>query len=356
MVNYTDHSSIVPTVANSTNATGLSHFLYLLATNYDLSREHVVYPTFERLAPIAKTRLKQPLDKVMTPPQRSFRDLDELQWEELQAIVKRYMELDLPEDGAQLLAASLPEVPDVNSRLWKRWDLWFPFTRGLVTSLTDFPNSEMPTLVKPFISSLAHTIAGYLARTRPAKHPTWAQGRYRRSYDHGSGGNLCVCRPCQDLQRFLDDPGRRVGKFSYAEQIRRHLTIEVSAGDFEVKVERNGSPHTLVLTKTNRRWEREAREWKQAVIDFRQHCHSFDVLLRPISFSVTDAADLDAQLVAAGASEGTLEALKPMSATGQDPALLSRLGARLGAMKPVTGVKRKADVLRIDNLIDLTED
>ena len=351
----------MPTVANSANATILSHFLYLLAINYDLSEEHVVYPTFERLAPTAKTLLKQPLDKVMSPPppRSSFQDSGESQWEELQAIVNRYMELDLPEDGAQLLAASLPQVPDVNSRLWKRWDLWFPFTKSLVTFLTDRPSSEMPTLVKPFISSLAYTIAGHLARTRPAKHPTWVQSKYRRSYDYGNGADSCFCRPCQDLQRFLDDPRRRVGKFSYNEQTRRHLTIEVSAGDFQVNVERNGSPHTLVLTKTNRRWEREAGEWKTAISDFRQHCRSFDVLLRPIGFSVTDAAGLDAQLVAAGASEGALEAdqpLKPMSATGLSSALLSRTGSRLAAMGPVAGVKRKAYVLRIDNLIDLTED
>lgn len=114
-----------------------------------------------------------------------------------------------------------------------------------------------------------------------------------------------------------------------------------------------------MLTKTNRRWEREAGEWKTAISDFRQHCRSFDVLLRPIGFSVTDAAGLDAQLVAAGASEGALEAdqpLKPMSATGLSSALLSRTGSRLAAMGPVAGVKRKAYVLRIDNLIDLTED
>jgi hypothetical protein len=47
----------VPTVANSAHAAGLSHFLYLLAINYDLSEEHVVYPTFERLAPTAKALL-----------------------------------------------------------------------------------------------------------------------------------------------------------------------------------------------------------------------------------------------------------------------------------------------------------
>lgn len=351
----------MPTVANSAHAAGLSHFLYLLAINYDLSEEHVVYPTFERLAPTAKALLKQPLDKMMTPPRSSYPNPnpDELQWEELQAIVNRYTNLDLPEDGTQLLAASLPEVPDVNSRLWKRWGLWFPFTKSLVTLLTDYPNTEMPTLVKPFITSLAYTIAGYFARTRPAKYPTWVQSKYRRSYDYGNGADSCFCRPCQDLQRFLDDPKRRVGRFPYNEQIRRHLTIEVSSGDFEVKVERNGSPHTLVLTKTNRKWEKEAREWKKAISDFRQHCQSFDVLLRPIGFSVMDAAGLDAQLVAAGASESALEAdqpLKPMSATGLSPALLSRIGPRLAAMGPVAGVKRKADVLRIDNLIDLTED
>ena len=118
----------MPTVANSAKDTIFSHFLYLLAINYSLSEEHVVYPTFERLAPAAKTLLKQPLDKVMSPPppRSSFQDSGVSQWEELQAIVNRYMELDLPGDGAQPLAASLPEVPDVNSRLWKRWDLWFP--------------------------------------------------------------------------------------------------------------------------------------------------------------------------------------------------------------------------------------
>jgi hypothetical protein len=86
---------------------------------------------------------------------------------------------------------------------------------------------------------------------------------------------------------------------------------------------------------------------------------TFDTLLQPIGIRATDAVDLDAQLAAAGTSEGVPKPdryLQPVSGAGQNSAASRRPGAQLGALGPVAGVKRKVDVLRIDNFINLIED
>jgi hypothetical protein len=98
-----------------------------------------------------------------------------------------------------------------------------------------------------------------------------------------------------------------------------------------------------VLTKTHRKWENDLDNWKRSVSALQQQFMTFDTLLQPIGIRATDAADLDAQLAATGASEGvpkTDRHLQPVSGAGQNSA----------ASRQVAGVKRKADV------IDLTEE
>ena len=85
----------------------------------------------------------------------------------------------------------------------------------------------------------------------PAKPRDWAQPH-----------TVCSCGDCQGLSRFMADPTRQVGRFAMAEKRRRHLENRLRDTGCSLDTERQGSPHTLVVTKTLRKWHESLSEWK----------------------------------------------------------------------------------------------
>ncbi|HET6186132.1 MAG TPA: 2OG-Fe(II) oxygenase [Trebonia sp.] len=79
-----------------------------------------------------------------------------------------------------------------------------------------------------------------------------------------SGG--CGCELCGTLGEFLADRGERTREWPLAEARRRHVMDQISAAELPVKHEiwKFGSPHTLVLTKTDELFRREAKARKDA--------------------------------------------------------------------------------------------
>ena len=80
----------------------------------------------------------------------------------------------------------------------------------------------------------------------------------------------CSCQFCQELNAFLADPGRRAWTFKAAEAKRRHLesTIRQDRSDLDLATERRGSPHALICTKNQARYERRARQRKADLENF----------------------------------------------------------------------------------------
>ena len=92
---------------------------------------------------------------------------------------------------------------------------------------------------------------------RPARaHDDW-------SVPWSSG---CGCELCGSLGEFLADRGERTLEWPLAEAGRKHVKDQISAGELPVKHEiwKFGSPHTLVLTKTDELFRREAKARKDA--------------------------------------------------------------------------------------------
>ncbi|HXZ64461.1 MAG TPA: hypothetical protein VEH05_06980 [Streptosporangiaceae bacterium] len=93
-------------------------------------------------------------------------------------------------------------------------------------------------------------------------------GRPARAGDDWSvpwyGG--CGCEVCGTLGGFLTDRGQRTLEWPLAEARRRHVKDQISAAELPVKHEtwKFGSPHTLVLTKTDELFRREAKARKDA--------------------------------------------------------------------------------------------
>jgi hypothetical protein len=79
-----------------------------------------------------------------------------------------------------------------------------------------------------------------------------------------SGG--CGCELCGRLGAFLADHSERTLEWPLAEARRKHVKNQINAAELPVKHEvwKFGSPHTLVLTKTDELFRREAKARKDA--------------------------------------------------------------------------------------------
>ena len=100
----------------------------------------------------------------------------------------------------------------------------------------------------------------------PAKPRDWAQAR-----------TGCGCGDCQALSRFLTDPVQKVGRFAMAEKRRRHLEYKLPNTGCDLDTERYGSPHTLVVTKTLKKWHESLKEWKARCKLASQSFHSIGI-------------------------------------------------------------------------------
>jgi hypothetical protein len=69
----------------------------------------------------------------------------------------------------------------------------------------------------------------------------------------------CACDLCQTLGTFLADPTRQVHEWPIAKEKRQHVHGTIDGAELPVRhqTRRQGSPHTLVLTKTKDLFERE---------------------------------------------------------------------------------------------------
>jgi len=79
-----------------------------------------------------------------------------------------------------------------------------------------------------------------------------------RSIELPAGG--CTCDLCGTLRAFLNDKGRRTLEWPLAKQRRQHVHSRIDAAELPVThlTRRQGSPYTLVLTKTDALFAREA--------------------------------------------------------------------------------------------------
>jgi hypothetical protein len=79
-----------------------------------------------------------------------------------------------------------------------------------------------------------------------------------------SGG--CGCELCRTLGEFLAGRGERTLEWPLAEARRKHVIQQIRAAELPVRHEvwKFGSPHTLVLNKTDELFRREAKARKDA--------------------------------------------------------------------------------------------
>lgn len=104
----------------------------------------------------------------------------------------------------------------------------------------------------------------------------------------------CSCEDCRALQAFARDPVAREHRFHVKKERRQHLhqTIERLGLDMTHVTERQGSPQTLVCTKTLRTFERQCAQHRADVA-------AMDALLKMPHGASDKAAQLAARMTAA---------------------------------------------------------
>ena len=112
-----------------------------------------------------------------------------------------------------------------------------------------------------------NVLENYLQRfvcLEPAKPRDWSQPRVG-----------CHCSDCHQLNRFLANPTQKTGNFSMAEKRRRHLQYKLPDTGCTHDTVCRGSPYTLVVTKTLKKWQDSHKAWKARCVTAN---HSFQII------------------------------------------------------------------------------
>ncbi len=130
-----------------------------------------------------------------------------------------------------------------------------PYLFGLVAFLIETESTSIlgHDCGQHVLQVLRLYIVRYVKR-EPWTAPTWARP---------TAFITCSCNDCIDLKAFIHDPKRKEGRFRMAQARRRHLQDYFYREEgYTTNIVREGSPHTLVITKTDALYRRDHAEWE----------------------------------------------------------------------------------------------
>jgi hypothetical protein len=144
--------------------------------------------------------------------------------------------------------------------------LYIPLLQGLVSILEEqqIPLST-PRYQQVFQTLLQAYLTNYV-QNQPKK-PTLQRNRVS-----------CSCCDCAPLNRFLVSASQEVGRFRYALPRREHLLTQLAAAgsDCDDTIDRRGSPHTLVVTKTTKQYDKAKQDWDERMLTAENGIFAFD--------------------------------------------------------------------------------
>eukprot|EP01113_Clastostelium_recurvatum_P002897 TRINITY_DN11251_c0_g1_i1.p1 TRINITY_DN11251_c0_g1~~TRINITY_DN11251_c0_g1_i1.p1 ORF type:complete len:255 (-),score=20.14 TRINITY_DN11251_c0_g1_i1:146-910(-) len=122
-----------------------------------------------------------------------------------------------------------------------------PVLRDLATTSKDSPYFRQ--LLELAISRLQQ-----MTSTPPTRPKDWKM-------DGGMLQKICGCSVCMQVVDFMNDPSRQQLRYPLAEVKRKHVhrTIDSSRACLTHITERQGSPFTMVITKTEGEYEQQVR-------------------------------------------------------------------------------------------------
>ena len=121
--------------------------------------------------------------------------------------------------------------------------------------LKQFNNSQRDIAVytRLYQSVLSAYIATYVG-AQPLKPKDWKQ-------DELTSCAIEDCKVCPSLNTFLASPSRHEGRFSINAQGRTHIEERLEGRHCGSKLDKAGTPYTLIILKTYAAWEHAHNDW-----------------------------------------------------------------------------------------------
>ncbi len=308
--------------------------LGLEGENYAVSSENIVKPTYEHILQTPVSSLNVPIDEIIKHA-RSYPQYHS-QYQsppdagtsvnELFCILNDCVKLELKEEASKVLKTGLPNLLTLQPNFWGQWKAMFYFTQDLIMAVQAHDDEHLNEICKPFITHVLQQSSRFLASSRPQKPRNWSRPQKVRPSYSSQPLKICTCEPCRAAKLFLINPTQRVGRFSYAKQLRSHMEYECfDSTDFKFETDKSRSPHTLVVYKTDNKYTRDLANWHADVKEMRSKQVEMrsEFLTGVLGSDAAAIAGLDNALVAAGTAEGVQmgpQALQPTSANAQNRA------------------------------------
>ena len=127
------------------------------------------------------------------------------------------------------------------------------------------PHKYTGTWVGPFYQSVLQSVVQRYVREQPSTQPNWTRERV-----------ACHCPDCARLNSFMVDATRRVERFPLGKHRRDNLEQKLGGRDCSQQTEYRGSPHTLIVTKRDRRktdydaWLVRCREARRTFVSLKE--------------------------------------------------------------------------------------
>lgn len=327
---------VIPTLINAPHRAGLTGFLCLLWAGSKEGRSFrdvnikAIYQKILHATP--QSFALQLNDFGGTRPSYYIHRDDDFFFYKLLEVLDHSMSLGLHFEAQELVKNALPDLPSSNSSFWKQWRGLLTLIETLIPILKRHNNSALDDASGRFIKPALCTAAHALIDSRPIEPKDWNRTSGKRE--------KCHCAPCISLSQFLANPRESVGRFRYSKKTRDHLQYSLNTQDFIFDTERNGTPHTLMVRKTNNEYSGLSNEWRHSVNEMKSRIkRAYNDFLKVLLGD--DFAAALPELIREGLDLGASAPLQPVPASTQN---------RRGGTRSVAGVKRKSEV------VDLTED
>lgn len=326
---------VIPTLVDAPHRAGLTGLLCLLWTRLKEEpsfRDVNIKPVYPKVLHATPHSFALQLDDFIVRP-RFYRMSDhEFSFEKWLEVLDHSMALELRSEALDLVKNALPNLPTYDSPFWKEWRGLHTFIENLAVILKRYSNSDLEDASRSFIKYALCTAAHALVESHSIKPKDWIRSNKKT--------DCCDCGPCRSLKEFFANPNEIVGFFKYAEKTRKHLQYSLDLEDFKFATERNKSPFTLIIRKTNNEYTRLSNEWKSSVSEMKDRIERVYADFLKTLLGDDFATELP-ETVREGLNLGDSAPLQPVRASKQN---------RRGGTRSVAGVKRKSEV------VDLTED
>ena len=214
----------------------------------------------------ASRRNKKPKCSDFQPPEKSsYPAIYQTEYKKpmspqaLTALLRHCKKLELFESAAQLLLplehiAARPSMID-------HTNLLLPVLQSLPSEVVEDP-TNLQHYQRLFQVVLLSYMRDYI-KVKPSKSDNWTREK-RQSRNTYTSYDNCSCSTCSEFDDFLASPVKSEWRYKAAEPQRKHIDRQLYGIDCSTSVDKSkGTPFTLVVTKNNKSYEKELRDWRQ---------------------------------------------------------------------------------------------